>query len=326
MITSMTTHIDVALSNVSVAYENPDHIDEQLFPVVPVDKQSDLYIKYSKQHFLDEPDALTPGADANDIEVDLDARGYYYADGHGYNLKLPDAIAANADPAFELDIENTEKITEKIKLRKERNLAGMITSTNITNNATLSGTSQWSDYTNSDPIPVVDQQKETIQQATGQLPNVLQMSRPVFRTLRNHPKIIDRVKYTGDGARKALNEQQLADAFDVEKVVVGQSLYNTVDRGQADSLGYVWSKNTLLAYVPNRPAKRTVALGYTFVWILRSAGGPPGVDMRKSGGGGLIVKKWREEGKDANMLGVRFYYAQQIVDANCGYLWINSVA
>ncbi len=323
MLTPMTAHVDELLSNVSVAYEGPEHIDEDLFPVVPVDKQSDLFVKYSKQHFLDEPDALTPGSDANDIEVDLDARGYYYADGHGYNLRIPDALMENADPGVELEIENTEKITEKIRLRKERNLAAAISTTNITQNTTLSGTSQWSDYVNSDPILAVETQKETVQQATGKLPNVFQMSRPTFRALRNHPKVLDRIKYT---TKPPLNTTQLAEAFEVDKIVLGESLYNTVHRGQTDSLGYVWGKNALLAYVPPRPAKREVALGYTFCWILRGAGGPPGTDMRKSGGGGILIKKWRDEGKDSNMLGIRFYYVQQFIEANCGYLWVNAVA
>ncbi len=322
MLTTMTSHVDEFLSNVSVAYVGPAHTDEDLFPIVPVDKQSDLFVKYSKQHFLDDDDALTPGADANDIEVDLDTRGYYYADGHGYNLRIPDALKAGSDPAVEIDIENTEKITEKIRLRKERNLAGLISTTNISQNTTLSGTSQWSDYTNSDPILAVETQKETIQQATGKLPNVFQISRPTFRALRNHPKVLDRIKYT---TKPPLNTTQLAEAFEVDKIVLSESLYDTVHRGQTDSLGYVWGKNALLAYVPSRPGKREVALGYTFCWILRTAGGPPNTDMRK-GGGGVLIKRWRDEGKDSDMMGIRFYYVQQFIEANCGYLWVNAVA
>ncbi len=322
MLTPMTTHVDEFLTNVSVAYTNPDHTDEDIFPIVPVDKQSDLYVQFSKQHFQDEPDALTPGADANDIEIDLEARGYYYADGHGYNLGTPDALLANSDPAVELDIENTLKITEKIKLRKERNLAGIITVGNISQNATLSGSTQWSDYQNSDPVLAVETRKETIQQATGLLPNRLQMSRPVFRALRNHPRIIDRFKYT---VKPPLNLEQLAEVFEIEKIVLSQSLYKNTTKGQADALGYVWGNNALLYYSPAKPGKRVAALGYTFVWILRGTGGPAGVDMRGGGGGGLLVKKWREEGRDSNMMGIRFYYAQQFVDANCGFLFVNAV-
>jgi hypothetical protein len=320
---AITVHYDTAMSNVSVAYEGEPHTDEELFPVVPVDKQSDFFVRFSKQQFQDEPDALTGGADADDIEVDLDARGYYYAEGHGYNIRIPDTLLANADPVVEIEIENTEKITEKIRLRKERNLASIINTTNITQNTTLSGTSQWSDYTNSDPILAIETQKETIQTSVGKLPNVMHMSRPVFRALRNHPRVIDRIKYT---VTPPLSEKLLAEALEIDKVVVAQSIYKTSARGQLDALGYVWGKNATLAYVPPRPGKRQVALGYTFAWILRSAGGPPGVDMRNSGAGGVLVKKWRDEGKDSSMMGIRYWYIQQFIDVNCAFYWASAVA
>ena len=34
-------HIDVALTNLSVAYINEDYVADRVFPVVPVEKRSD---------------------------------------------------------------------------------------------------------------------------------------------------------------------------------------------------------------------------------------------------------------------------------------------
>lgn len=325
MLSPMTAHVDEALTNISVAYTGPAHVDEQIFPVVPVDKQSDLFFKFSKQDFFADLDALTPGADANDIEIDLDARGYYFADGHGYNYMIPDALMANADSGAELDIEFTKKITEKISLRKEVNLAGLINTTNITQNQTPTAPNKWSDYENSDPILAVETQKETIQQATGLSPQDyrLLINRPVFRTIRNHPRIIERIKYVQKG--NPLTLDQLAEAFEIKEVVLAESLQQTAAyRGRADALSYVWGNNALLYYRPEQPGKRTAALGYTFVWIQRGSGGPEGLDMRASGKGGLLVKRWRVEGRDQTGLGIRFYYTQQFIDTNCGYLF-NSV-
>lgn len=321
--TPMTVHADNFLSNISVAYQGPPHIDEELFPVVPVSSQSDFFPKFSKQQFQDDIDTMAPGAAANDIEVDLEARGYYFADGHGYNLGIPDALVTNADPAVDLEIENTEKITGKIRLRKERNLAAMITTGNITQNATLSGTSRWDDYVNSDPVLAVEGYKETIQKSTGLSPSdfALQMSRPVFRALRNHPRIIDRFKYT---VKPPLNLEQLAEVFEVKKIVLGESLYKTTLRGQTDTLDYVWGKQALLYYSPQNPGKRTPALGYTFMWTVRTEGGAPGMALEE-GGGATIIKRWREEGKDSTMLGIRVYYGQQFIDANCGFLIASAI-
>ncbi len=325
MITPSTVHVDQALSQISVAYTNPAFVAEELFPVVPVDKQHDVYFKFSKQHFRARPDAHASGADVNEIEIDLDARQSYFCDGHALDLAIPDPLKANADPGADLDIETTLKVVEMVRLNEEINAAAQLTAANITQNSTLAGTSQWSDYVNSDPIAEVEKQKETIQQTTGMLPNRLLLSRPVFRTLRNHPRIIDRIKYT---VTPPLSTQQLADAFEVEKIVLAQGLKNTATMGQLDSLSYIFGKNALLFYRPPQPGKRVVSLGYTFVWMVRV--GPSGDmtgDLRpEMSTGGFIVRRYRWERRRAEILGVDFYYAQALIEANCGYLWLSAVA
>src|SRR6266571_1511909 len=208
-----TLHVDEALTNISVAYRNEAFVAEQLLPVVPVQKRRDIYFKFSKQHFLAEDDTYCPG--------------------HALEAIIPDEFRENADPGAQIDIEFTEKLTQKIALKQEVNANALLAAANVPNNTTLSGTSQWSDYTNSDPVTVVDQAKETIQQLIGVVPNSLFLPRPVFRTLRNHPRIIDRVKYTGLGARKALTGDDLAEVFEVDRVVVPQVIQSTAHIGQA---------------------------------------------------------------------------------------------
>ena len=72
----------------------------------------------------------------------------------------------------------------------ETEVAAGITTSTITNNTTLSGTSQWSDYTNSDPIAAIDDAKESVRKASAKKPNSIFMSRPVFVKLKRHPKVI----------------------------------------------------------------------------------------------------------------------------------------
>ncbi len=305
-------HVDQALTQISVAYRNPAFVAEELFPVVPVQKQNDLFFRFSKQHFKVENDSYRPGTHATRLEVDLDNRGSYRCDGHALELPIPDELRENADPGAQLEVEFTEKLTQAILLAEENNTQGKISTTNIPQNTTLSGTSQWSDYVNSDPVPTVESAKETIQQATGALPNRLFLPRPVFRTLRNHPRIIDRVKYTGTGARRQLTPEDLADVFDVEKVVVPAALKQTVNRGQADSLTYIWGKIALLYYTPDKPSLRTPAFGYAFLWV--------GL------GAAYQVKRWREEGEDSEIIKVKKYYDLKIVEPNVAYLWQNAIA
>lgn len=327
MLTPNQIHVDEALSQISVAYQNPDLVCEEIFPVVGVDKMSDVFFKFSKQHFRTLSDAGRPGVDVNEIPIDLDARGFYMVDGHMLDYPMPDQIAANADPGADLDIEQVLKVTASIRLNEENALAAAVTSTaNITQNATLSGPTQWSDFVNSDPFLVIDQKKSTIRKATGLLPNRLLISEYTYLTVRNHPKLIDRVKYTQIGARRPLEAGELAEAFGVEKVLIGAALKQQNNEGQADSLDYIFGKDALLFYRPPSPGKRIAALGYTFVFMASvTENGRLQGDLN-SPSGGFIVRRYRFEKRRSDVIGVDFYYDQRFIDANCGFLFKACVA
>ena len=46
--TARDVHIDRAATNISIAYRNNAYIAEEVFPIVPSDKQSDLYFVFDK--------------------------------------------------------------------------------------------------------------------------------------------------------------------------------------------------------------------------------------------------------------------------------------
>jgi hypothetical protein len=303
-------HVDEALTQISIAYRNQAFVAEEVLPVVPVMKKNDVFFKFSKQHFRSYKDAYAAGQRAQQIEVDLDARGFYMADGHALEDSITDDEREQADPGAQLEVEKTEKLTNIIALNEEIYLfTQVITSSNITQNSTLSGTSQWSDYINSDPVAEVLKQRRTVQQQIGDFPNHLLLSQTVLDTLANHPRILDRVKYTANGARNQLDEQDLARVFKVEKVLVAAALYQASNEGEADSLGYIMGKNALLFYRPPRPGIRVPSLGYTFFWAKRSG-----------------VLRWRELSLESDFIRVKKYYAQQLIAPNAAFLWINATA
>ena len=303
-------HVDEALTQISIAYRNQAFVAEEVLPVVPVMKKNDVFFKFSKQHFRSYKDAYAAGQRAQQIEVDLDARGFYMADGHALEDSITDDEREQADPGAQLEVEKTEKLTNIIALNEEIYLfTQVITSSNITQNSTLSGISQWSDYINSDPVAEVLKQRRTVQQQIGDFPNHLLLSQTVLDTLANHPRILDRVKYTANGARNQLDEQDLARVFKVEKVLVAAALYQASNEGEADSLGYIMGKNGLLFYRPPRPGIRVPSLGYTFFWAKRSG-----------------VLRWRELSLESDFIRVKKYYAQQLIAPNAAFLWINATA
>jgi hypothetical protein len=295
-----------------VAYRNAAFVAERVAPVVPVQKQNDLYFQFSKQHFRAIPDQLRPGDEANEIEVDLDTRGSYRCDGHGLGLPIPDELRTNADPGAQIDIEYTEKITSQLLLNQEVAFASLVTDpSNITHNQALSGTNMWSDYTNSNPRLAVDAAKETVQQSIGEFPNILLLPRPIFRTLRNHPLVLDAMKYTQNGARSMITAEQMAEYFDVEEIIVPAPLMQANVEGEVDSLEYIWGDNALLFYRPRRPGLRVPAFAYHFLWV--------------GNGISYLVKRFRLETRDSDYLKVKKYYDQKLVAETAAFLWTNVI-
>ena len=304
-------HIDQALTEVSVAYRNTQYVADSVFPVVPVSKQSNKYFIYSKDNFRTLDDARRPGARANEIEWTL-STDTYYCEGHALAQAIPDELRANADQAIDVDVDTTEVLTDLVYLQREILVASKATDSSvITQSATLSGNGQWSDYTNSDPITAIEDQKATILKQIGHLPNSILVSYPVFKTLRNHPKIIDRFKYSQVAV---VQPDHLKSVFNVDNFYVGSAIKNLAKEGAADNLDYIWGKNALLFYRPPVAGRRTVSLGYQFTMAF--------------GGNseGFIVKRYRDEARTSDVVEVQLYFDAKVVAASAAYLWLAAVA
>ena len=77
--TARQSHIDRALTNVAIAYSNAAFVWPEIFPRVPVQKQSDKFFKFDKEAWFDVPDPAgadqLPVASRNLFNVQLGAGG-----------------------------------------------------------------------------------------------------------------------------------------------------------------------------------------------------------------------------------------------------------
>ena len=129
--------------------------------------------------------------------------------------------------------------------------------------------------------------------------NTVVLPYAAYEALRNHPKVVERIKYAVAGV---LNEALLAQLLDVDRVVVARAFKNTAPKGRAAVVAPVWGANAYMLHVPPRAALKQVAAAYTFVWS-GTAGSSAGV----------LVERWREPRRKADMIRVQKYYDHKLV-------------
>lgn len=278
--TQSDLHLNQPLTNVSVAYiQKADaFIATKVFPIVQVQKQSDLYWKYSKSDWRRTdverraPSTETPGVGWN---VDTDT---YFAHVYGVHKDIDDQLRANADSNFRLDSDATSFVTNQLLLKRDIDWAATYFKTGVWGtdytgvgaNPTGNQFLQWQLAT-SDPISQLATLQINFIQQTGFKANTMVMGANVLKALKNHPGIIDRIKYTQKGI---VTTDLIATLFDVDKILVS---YATVSTGPqipdakaqdlAASYGFIANPNgVLLCYTPSSPSIMQPAAGYTFTW------------------------------------------------------------
>lgn len=294
-----SVHIDKALTQISVGWPNEALAGSVLFPAVNVAKQSDKYYIFGREGWLPESDLRAPGSAANEVfgaELSTDT---YFAQEHALQIAVTDEERANADNPISPDRDGTGIVTGKIMLGRERLIQTLATTTANYGSGlstTLSGTSQWSDYANSDPISDLRTGKMAVNARIFADPNVAVIPYQVMTKLEDHPDFLERIKYS---ERAIFSPELLASVLGFSKVVVPGVGINSANAGQAASLGYLWGKDVVLAYVPSSPGLKVPAYGYEFVWNVN--GGPQTID------------RWRSDVRKSDLLRISRYYDLKLV-------------
>lgn len=300
---SGNVHIDVAMTNISLGWGNNGLIGDQLFPAVGVRKQSDKYRVFGREAWLPESsDFRAPGTEANEIPGFQLSLNPYYAQEHALQVAVTDEERENADSPLSPDQDGTELVTSKIALGREVAIQTLVTTAaNYATgmSVTLSGTSQWNDYVNSNPIGDIRTGMRAVHAKLFQEPNLAVIPYLVMSTLEDHPDIIERIKYS---ERAILTPEIVAAVFGVQRVLVPGVAVGSGSPGTPGSqitAGYLWGKDVLLAWVPDRPGMRVPAFGYEFVWGFN--------------GQNQIVDRWREDKRASDLLRCRRRYDLRLV-------------
>lgn len=308
MLDAVQVHIDAALSNLSKAFKNNAFIGELVAKVLPVGKESGLYFTYGLEAFKVPNAYRVDGTRSNEVHLKV-GQDTYVCLQYALSDIVTDNVRKQADPAINPEADTTEFITDLMLLQLEDAIATAMTTAATyahSNTATLSGTSQWSDYSNSNPLTNIKTAKAKIRSLIGREANVIILAGDVAETLSLHPDIKDLRKYTDPNL---LTSAGLPPKILGLVVLEGKATKNVAYENLTESMSYVWGKNAIIAYVPDRIGLKSLA-----PWIL----------IRETGY--RSTRKWREEPRKGDMIEVEDKYAVKEVADECAYLFVNAIA
>lgn len=312
--TAQDVHLDAVLTNVSVAYiqQAADFVASRMFPIIPVEKQSDVYYTYTKNDwFRDEAQIRVSGAESAGSGYGL-SRAQYLCDKFAIHKDVPLDVERNADIPLNPRSDATRFVTQRLLLRQEIQWAADAFA------ATIWATDEtpanlWDNYATSDPIGDLETGIQTVLGTTGFKPNKLALGYEVWSKLKQHPDIVDRIKYTSMGS---VTTQTIAALVGLDEIVVCQAVKATNVEAETAAYSFVHGKNALLAYVNPNPGVLMPSAGYTFAW--RGVSGGLGENVAV----GTIDMPWLEvvriEGSVA--------FDNKIVGSDLGYFFSGAVS
>ncbi len=309
-------HVDGLMTNISVAFTNEEYIAEQVFPIVMVDKQSDIIPQYPKGDFLREVmKPWVPGTTGARSGYAVDTSLTYFCQGWKLGKLLPDDVVKNADLPFNMFKDAARWLEEQSLLRWEIEFASEFMSNalqggNWNQKVAATDFTAWDNYGGSDPINDLRVFADFSRTLTGKISNKAVMGKLTWDKLVDHPLIVDRLKYT---SKESITKEMLAKLVGLETILIGSAVQNTAEEGAADNIVEVYPKNVLLAAIPASPGLLTAAGGYTFVW--RPITGTPRFNRR------LELPEI-----EATLLEVKSYFQMKQIDGEFGTLLTNVIS
>jgi hypothetical protein len=251
-------HVDTLLSNFSVALwqDTSVFVGTRFFGVQNVSKASDKFLTYP-QGFFNRPVKSRRAEEgvANSVGYKTKEESYSCED-DALRIFISDRKRANADSQQALDQAGTRVVMDSLLISKEQEFAENFLEAGKwatdyqvgTDDLPGSGTNNWSNANADIQKDVLLLREEFVRKSGGRAPNKILMTMDVYNIVRLSPSILDLVS---GGATTALPahvmKEKLAQLFEVDEVVVMQSIVNLANDEVEDGNGNPAADNQFVA-------------------------------------------------------------------------------
>lgn len=164
----------------------------------------------------------------------------------GWEEQVDDRNAAIYADYFAAEVIAAEICLDAVLRSMEKRIADMIFNSTTWTGASLTTgiTHEWDDATNAVPITNVRDAKFKVYDNCGLWPDTVIINRKVFENLRLCTQIRDAISSSGAGESSSpgkITVNQIAQALNVEKLLVAGGSQNTAIEGQVASISQIWS-------------------------------------------------------------------------------------
>lgn len=253
MSTNQPSQTNPRLTQIALAVLPTGMIADKVLPRVPVPAEQFRYTKFSESTFFNIPNTFI-GRKSKPNEVEF---GGTLVDDSTVDWGLSAVVPLKDIQNYQnglvtVDPRSTNTIgtMRAVILGREQRVANFLfTLGNYASSlrTTLSGTAQWSDTVNSDPIGDIINARDSMIVK----PNILVLGRKVASTLQRHPKVVAAILGNmGVGAAEKasglISLSALAAFLELERIEVGESFFNSAKEGQAAVMARLWGNHASL--------------------------------------------------------------------------------
>lgn len=289
--------VSAVLTAIAVGFHNTSsvRIADQVLPRQNVSGEKFKWTEYPISEAFNTPDARV-GRKGRVQQLEFSGTEKESAvEDFGFDAPIPYSdieAAANARnlglSAIDPETHAVQMITDTLENCREARVAALIHNSATyaaDKRVTLSGTSQFSDYANSDPISVI---KTGMEATLVYTPNTMVMGRAVWSRLSSHPKIVNAVK-GGTQTSGLISREQFLELFSgegIQNILIGDAMINTAKPGQAPALQRAWGKHIAMLHLNSMASieQGGITFGMTADYGGRIAGRIEDKDISLQGG------------------------------------------
>jgi len=303
-------HINTPLSNFAQQLPQGSFAAPFIFPVLPVEKESDDYWKGGREELEDDVETeRAAGTPARTINWDM-TTGEYRAREHALSMYLPHRIINNADSPIRPQQRTVSKLRGKLDLRYEKRAKALVQSAGVTARtvAQLSNGALWGASSGTKIEEDVFLAKEIVAGQCGRSPNRIVIPMQVAIKMAVSPELLD--------LRKAWDQTIMVDGmlpstlWGMQLLIPG-SLQNTANPGQAAVIDRLWTEDTVLLFYYEEPNLEYAGFGLTF-------------RVRTAAGTDYMIKEWNDvPSYDADLLQASFIQDEQVINPESGVQIVN---